>query len=172
KLLREFTSKDDRTLRQRRKSQRRRDQRIDPDNQISKAIALMVEYLIKSSLILAVLWVFYKLFLEKESFFAANRVYLVACIVLTFLLPFVSLPQLIDDQGFISVIIETADNPASLTSDSQRLLQTPPDITAPDNEPAQTKMQIVDWLLWLYYFGVGIFAINFFIQVEIGRAHV
>lgn len=125
----------------------------------------MVEYLIKSSLILAVLWVFYKLFLEKESFFAANRVYLVACIVLTFLLPFVSLPQLIDDQGFISVIIETADNPASLTSDSQRLLQTPPDITAPDNEPAQTKMQIVDWLLWLYYFGVGIFAINFFIQV-------
>lgn len=127
----------------------------------------MVEYLIKSSLILVILLVFYKLFLEKESFFATNRIYLIACLVLTFLLPFVSLPKLVDDQGFISDIIETADNRESLTSPTPTILPetTQPNTITQGDEPRKQQTGIVDWLLWLYYFGVGVFAVNFFIQV-------
>lgn len=126
----------------------------------------MVDFLIKASLILAILLVFYKLFLEKESFFAANRIYLIACLVLTFFLPFVSLPKLMDDQGFVSDFIETADNRESLTPAEQTLPETAqPSNIAQADEPRKKQTGIVDWFLWLYYFGVGVFAINFFIQV-------
>src|SRR5690606_22854821 len=125
----------------------------------------MVDFLIKASLILAILLVFYKIFLEKESFFSANRIYLIACLVLTFLLPFVSLPKLVDDQGFVSDFIEIADNRESLTSPTV-LPETPqPNSTTQVDEPRKKQTGIVDWLLWLYYFGVGVFAINFLIQV-------
>ena len=67
----------------------------------------MITLLIKSSFVLIVLLAFYKLFLEKESFFAVNRVYLLACLGLTFLLPFITLPKLIEHQGYLTTLMES-----------------------------------------------------------------
>jgi len=57
--------------------------------------------LVKSSLVVILLLVFYKLFLQKESFFAANRMYLLGCLVLACILPFVVLPKMIQNQGYV-----------------------------------------------------------------------
>lgn len=67
----------------------------------------MIALLVKASLVIVVLLAFYRLFLERESFFLANRVYLLSCLVLASALPFMALPTLIEHQGIISTLIET-----------------------------------------------------------------
>ena len=66
----------------------------------------MISLLIKASIIMIVLLGFYKLVLERESFFSANRAYLLLCLVLACSLPFVALPQLFENQGMVSSLIE------------------------------------------------------------------
>ena len=66
----------------------------------------MIELLLKSSVAIGVALLFYKLLLQKESFFATNRLYLLGCLVLAFALPFINLPQLINQQGYLSTAIE------------------------------------------------------------------
>lgn len=66
----------------------------------------MIALLVKASLVIAVLLAFYRLFLEKESFFVANRIYLLSCLVLASALPFMALPTLVEYQGILSTLIE------------------------------------------------------------------
>lgn len=61
----------------------------------------MIAILLKSTIVLIVLLAFYKLVLEKESYFAANRWYLLACILLACALPFLSLPKVTEYQGSV-----------------------------------------------------------------------
>lgn len=66
----------------------------------------MILILIKASLIIIVLLGFYKIFLERESFFAANRIYLLTCLLCACTLPFMVLPKLLEHQGVVSTWIE------------------------------------------------------------------
>ena len=66
----------------------------------------MLELLIKSSIAIGVALIFYKLVLQRESFFATNRLYLVGCLALAFALPFISLPKMINQQGLLAAVIE------------------------------------------------------------------
>ncbi|MEN0046002.1 MAG: hypothetical protein AAF806_02975, partial [Bacteroidota bacterium] len=66
----------------------------------------MFLFLLKASLIVVILLAFYKLFLEKESFFAVNRIYLLACMILAVALPFLSLPKLIENQGYLTQLLQ------------------------------------------------------------------
>ncbi|MEM8523216.1 MAG: ankyrin repeat domain-containing protein [Bacteroidota bacterium] len=70
----------------------------------------MFVLLIKASLVIVILLAFYKLFLEKESFFAVNRIYLLACLVFALALPFITLPKLVEHQGYLTQWMESADN--------------------------------------------------------------
>lgn len=70
----------------------------------------MFVLLIKASLVIVILLAFYKLFLEKESFFAVNRIYLLACLVFALALPFITLPKLVEHQGYLTQWIESTDN--------------------------------------------------------------
>jgi len=65
----------------------------------------MITLLLKSSLIIVLLLAFYKLFLEKESFFAVNRIYLLGCLGLALLLPFIVLPKLVKHQGYVEELM-------------------------------------------------------------------
>ncbi|GAA4295380.1 M56 family metallopeptidase [Nibribacter koreensis] len=66
----------------------------------------MMEYLLKVSLVMAVGFLFYKLFLQQESFFATNRFYLLCCLALAFAFPFVNMPQLVKNQGIVSSLFQ------------------------------------------------------------------
>jgi len=59
----------------------------------------MITLLLKASFALLIFMGFYKLFLEKESFFKANRFYLLGSLLIAFVLPFMALPQLMEEQG-------------------------------------------------------------------------
>ncbi len=64
--------------------------------------------LVKASLVIIFLLSFYKLFLEKESFFSANRIYLLGCLVLACILPFIVLPKITQHQGYVDNILSPA----------------------------------------------------------------
>lgn len=131
----------------------------------------MIALLIKASFVIAIVWLFYKLFLEKESFFAANRIYLLAGLFLAFLLPFVSLPKLVSDQGIISVIIEqTETNPISPREPLPPQTEyghseSPPEESGVHREtPFKQEASLTDWLGWIYFFGVLVLSLNLLAQ--------
>ncbi len=55
-----------------------------------------MEYLIKSSAITIIFYVCYKLFLQKETFFQSNRLFLLSGIVIAFTLPFLVIPVYVE----------------------------------------------------------------------------
>ncbi len=134
----------------------------------------MLVVLLKSSLIIAVLFVFYKTLLERESFFTANRIYLLACLALTFVLPFISLPKLVQDQGFIAkTLVQVDDRPTtSLDQETVSARQNTATLANPQNVSPNTDQYAVHserglyyWITLIYFFGVIILTLNLLIQM-------
>ncbi len=138
----------------------------------------MIVLLIKASLIIAVVLAFYKLVIEKESFFATNRVYLIIGLVFAFAMPFISLPELIENQGVVSNLI--APNQENVLSElplnqpenlienqdndelAQPIFQAKKE-TVSTTQP--TQRSLTDWLWIIYLFGVAVLTINLLAQV-------
>ncbi|WP_400078810.1 ankyrin repeat domain-containing protein [Winogradskyella sp. R77965] len=136
----------------------------------------MVVLLIKISLIIIVVLGFYKILIEKESFFSTNRIYLVLGLLLTFTIPFISIPKLINNQGFVSELIEPSIVQTSnlkelnVTNQSNNLNNKSGEVVQaqPTNEVAITtkpSRSLLDWLLIAYLFGVAVLSINLLLQI-------
>ncbi len=76
----------------------------------------MIILLFKASLVAVILLAFYKFFLEKETFFSANRIYLLSCLALSFSLPFIVLPEVIQNQGVVTSWIETLSQSSDIVT--------------------------------------------------------
>ncbi len=134
----------------------------------------MMVFLLKVSLVLLVLQIFYLLFLEKESFFAVNRIYLMASLVVAFVLPFVTIPKVMENQGIVGDLLPTTakqrtvvpfDNALSAAGDV--LLDTGASSTAArdvQNSTERTR-DLVYWLGLLYFFGVVVLALKLISQM-------
>ncbi|MEM7372578.1 MAG: ankyrin repeat domain-containing protein [Bacteroidota bacterium] len=141
----------------------------------------MIALLFKASIIITILWLFYKLALERESFFGANRFFLIGSLILAFTLPFVSLPPLFHQQGVISQLIEPSAEvrESDILSPPELPVVTPLDIEVPRVEslptspppnlknpiPVKPQRGVLDWLLIIYYFGVLVFSLNLLTQI-------
>jgi hypothetical protein len=53
----------------------------------------MIPYILYAALILTACFIFYKLLLQKETFFNLNRIVLLACMALAFCLPLIKIPE-------------------------------------------------------------------------------
>lgn len=120
----------------------------------------MLLYLLKASLVLFILFGFYKLFLEKETFYTPNRIYLLGSLILIFALPQIALPELIADQG----ILETSLKQVAPTLVSGEQFSLPSaSIQAEQSITTSTsngKKGITFWLMVIYLFGVLIFSLR------------
>ncbi len=154
----------------------------------------MLILLIKSSLVVVVLLAFYKLVLERESFFAVNRYYLLSAIVLTFLIPFLVLPKLMENQGYVDTLLNevsvlsqptTPLSEKTLNRDAKPKANVPniftkikPNQTSeaktlqvtkspPSITPTQKQSSkgILFWVFGIYAFGVIVLSLNLFGQV-------
>lgn len=139
----------------------------------------MILLIIKASIIIAIVLGFYKLVIEKESFFATNRLYFIVGLVLTFSLPFIALPKIIESQGIVSNVIESIHAPEPSAKEiplNPRLQETthknvPLDLSnASDDVPTNitttpSKFSLIDWIFFAYLFGVIILSINLIAQV-------
>src|SRR5687767_4385046 len=122
----------------------------------------MTPYILHVALLLTACLLFYKLLLQRETFFRLNRFVLLACFLLSFSLPMLPVP------GQWSL---RKQEPAAVLLPAESLLQTGivPDekaagpaaevkATTPTNSFSLPKM--LQWAAWLYWFGVAAFALN------------
>lgn len=132
----------------------------------------MFLYLIKVSFILLIVLSFYKIALEQESFYRSNRQYLIIGLCLSFVLPFIILPQLISNQGIIEESVLLLETPSmSIFTSQDEILQK--DLTAQNNENPIAKMEnginnsfnLGIWLKWIYFFGVFVFLLHLTTQL-------
>lgn len=132
----------------------------------------MLILLLKSSIVIIALWAFYKAILEKESFYAVNRIYLLACLGLAIVLPFITLPKLVEHQGYLAHKIERIDQ-----SVSPVIIEVRQENFETQNDPqsvAEKSMQATNikqvwglkfWIFAFYLFGVVVLLINFLAQI-------
>ncbi|MBC5772718.1 M56 family metallopeptidase [Pontibacter sp. KCTC 32443] len=153
----------------------------------------MFELLLKSSFAIGIAFLFYKLLLQQESFFATNRFYLIGCLALAFALPFVSLPKLISHQGYLATVFQQAESVDESIAEesiaptgtySQQSISVPErasqrsEVKPPQTAPASAATQVAEatqtatseiswgfWVLILYLFGVAVFALSLLFQV-------
>ncbi len=154
----------------------------------------MLIFLFKASLVLFILLAFYKLVIEKESFFAANRIYLITCLIAAVTLPFIGLPHLIQHQGIVENVLpnqspETTETTETTFSPPKPVPPPPPPSfqeNAADQEGANfaenksSKEGILEirdkkttasrksstfWLSMVYIFGASILLLNLLAQV-------
>lgn len=149
--------------------------------------------LFKASVILIVLLAFYKLVLERENFFASNRIYLLACLIFSIALPFITLPKLINNQGYLTQMLDIrfAENQELDTKDNivdmplevekvtaqssvnsiEKAIENKTELSSSKiesslNTPLQSDASnSMNWILILYLFGTIVLSFNLFAQI-------
>lgn len=148
----------------------------------------MLPYILHAALLIAIALVFYKVLLERETFFNLNRWLLIACLLLAFLIPTIEIPATwsVWPASSTTLITPELDSEASLTADlpSKGVITSIPEITVEKGDatalsrtttPPETVKEAsipfyktLDWkqILWFSYLvGVLIFGINLLIQL-------
>ena len=130
----------------------------------------MIPYILYASLILTACLIFYKLLLQKETFFHLNRLVLLTCMMLAFILPLLHVPQQMSFRKAPATVNitspETTVYPDNTTPAAAK------DVHTTVDEPVQKKQtinfeQVMQWLIYLYWFGVVIFGLNFLMQAAV-----
>jgi beta-lactamase regulating signal transducer with metallopeptidase domain len=71
-------------------------------------MSLLIQYLVKLSISLAVVWLFYQFVLRRLTFYNSNRWYLLAYTLLSFYIPFINISAVLDNSnttnGFVKII--------------------------------------------------------------------
>jgi BlaR1 peptidase M56 len=153
----------------------------------------MIPYILHVALLISVCLLFYKVLLQKETFYRLNRIVLVFCLALSFGLPFIPVPQqwafrespqpakvnvapVIISQPIVSL----PQNEAVKTNAVVNVKRAATTATASAPTPVvnkkvpQTTVQVlpllqrsVKWLFYLYWIGVAAFGLNLLLQIVV-----
>ncbi|CAA9200628.1 hypothetical protein FLA105534_03152 [Flavobacterium bizetiae] len=128
----------------------------------------MIPYILYSALILSACLVFYKLLLQKETFFYLNRYVLLACMLLAFIVPLIPVPQQLSFRNAPAetavVLPETQIIKNSTTQQKTESTQETP--LTPTKQLINVEV-VLQWIIYLYWFGVLVFGANFLMQAVI-----
>src|SRR6478609_9126851 len=128
----------------------------------------MIPYILYTALVLSACLAFYKLLLQKETFFHLNRFVLLGCMILAFTLPLIPVPQQLSLRKDAVVahvhLVKPTVNKTQAVS-----LKTPPVQEVFVEQAKQTfdVAMLVQWMVYLYWFGVILFALNFLMQAVV-----
>ncbi|MEM8507005.1 MAG: ankyrin repeat domain-containing protein [Bacteroidota bacterium] len=130
-------------------------------------------FLLKASFVILIVWLFYRLFLERESFFAVNRWYLVISLAVVFILPRISLPKLVNHQGVVGNWIEPTSidvqkqEVSSILPESEEVQYANPGFAEENtvtHTPISDSENIGFWLIAFYVFGLIVLSLQLFFQ--------
>jgi hypothetical protein len=142
----------------------------------------MIPYLFHVSILVAACYLFYLLFLQKETYFQINRFVLIGCILVAFALPFLEIPQewslrdasisavdnRVKNADFIpknnNVIIE---NDQSEMAVFEKKAVSSSKISPNPIQKATSKLTIWKVLKYGYFIGLAIFSFNFLLQLVV-----
>jgi hypothetical protein len=124
----------------------------------------MIPYILYSALILTACLVFYKLLLQKETFFHLNRFVLLSCMMLAFILPLIPVPQQLSFRK-IAVGKSVIEVGIPVNNTVTTLKEQPVQPTLIEETKQWINIEsFTQLLVYLYWFGVIVFALNFFMQ--------
>ena len=125
----------------------------------------MIPYILYTALILSSCLLFYKMLLQKETFFHLNRFVLLGCMILAFILPLLPIPQQL---SLRKVAVEKHVPLARTAVDKgQVIVLKAPLVQEAIVEQAKKTFDadlLLQWLVYLYWFGVLLFGLNFLMQ--------
>src|SRR4249919_2318214 len=134
-------------------------------------------YIINVAVILLACLAFYKLMLRRETFYKVNRFFLIACLAISFALPLVQVPQQFSLRKPTTAVIQ---QPSLIVT--EQVQQSPPNIkqdakktdgasnatqtgTSKAENSGFSFAQLMNWLFWIYWFGVIVFGVSFLFQL-------
>lgn len=133
----------------------------------------MMFYILNVALILAGCFIFYKALLQKETFFPLNRFILLGCLALSFSIPFIPIPE---QWSFRTAATSPMVIEPSVQIEKQQTVDLankpavePTSNTIVDSEKTTIfkDISLIKVLIWTYWLGVIVFAINFIVQLLI-----
>jgi hypothetical protein len=128
----------------------------------------MMFYVLSVALILTGCLVFYKLLLQNETFFPLNRYVLLVCLVLSFSLPLMPVPAQFSFRKASVTVPLTINEPMAPTLDTPQQKLAVKAIASTENNYKGSffkDISILKLVLWAYWLGVIVFAINFVFQL-------
>jgi hypothetical protein len=128
----------------------------------------MMPYILHVSILLAVCLLFYKLLLQKETFFQLNRYILLAGLIFSFSLPLLQVPQEWSLQKTDHTVTSTPPFANIPLTDPLVNSNKPPEekaLTPPPKQNYFDTEHLANAVIWLYWFGVIAFGINFLVQL-------
>jgi len=136
----------------------------------------MTPYILNVALIIAGCLAFYKLFLQRETFYRVNRYMLIACLIIAFALPLIPVPQqwsfrkAEEKTSFVQLPADQTVLPQDPNNSLQQkeISGATPQQTASPTTSTQLSLQMVlNWMFWLYWFGVIAFGFNLLLQIVV-----
>lgn len=133
----------------------------------------MIPYILHVAILLAVCLLFYKLLLQKETYYNLNRWILLACLLLAFVLPVIQVPQKISFRSTLPKQDNTTlVTPANPIKDRNEILQqsvireqSAASVVQRNAGSQINNTDIIKWAVWLYWAGCVVFAANFLLQI-------
>ncbi len=126
----------------------------------------MIPYILYVAIIIAAFLIFYKALLQDETFFRLNRHVLLVCMALAFVMPLVPVPQQFSFRQTSASLtipdIKTLTPKADISSTQAEI--TVPAVGANVSQTVNADL-IFQWLIYMYWFGVIIFGLNFLLQI-------
>jgi hypothetical protein len=118
----------------------------------------MTTYLLNVALIITGCLAFYKLLLQKETFYRLNRFVLMACLAIAFALPLLPVPQ--------QLSLKKTSTPTQFQNTRPpKNIVNQPQVAEPIGNNTVSSNTLIDWMVYLYWFGVVVFGINFIVQL-------
>src|SRR3569832_1435377 len=149
----------------------------------------MIPYILHVALLISISLLFYKIFLQRETFYKLNRVVLLICLGLSFVLPLITIPEawtlrsapekpVVDSRP--QTVTEmypqiAAQVQKQIQAAEKQTIKTPQPAAKHEPEKAQPVPTAVpdkpiwpvvfNWMFYLYWAGAAAFGLNLLLQV-------
>ena len=150
----------------------------------------MIPYILHVALLISISLLFYKIFLQRETFYKLNRVILLICLGLSFVLPLITIPEtwalrttpekpVVDNRP--QTVTEmypqiAAQVQKQIQAAEKQTIKTPQAVAKPEpvkvQPAAATPVQdkpiwpvVFKWMFYLYWAGAAAFGLNLLLQV-------
>jgi len=141
---------------------------------------MILPYIVNVALVLFACLAFYKLLLRRETFYKVNRYMLIVCLVISFALPLLQVPQQFSLRKVEVVNRQSSMVTGELTKNNQQQTVNTKQPETTNQQPLTNNQQpteatirhspftihrLINWLFWIYWFGVIVFSFSFLFQL-------
>ncbi|HEX7847652.1 MAG TPA: hypothetical protein VF476_17750, partial [Chitinophagaceae bacterium] len=120
-------------------------------------MSILIQYLVKLTISLAVVWLFYQFVLRRLTFYNSNRWYLLGYSLLCFFIPFINITPIVRGQLADSNVIQLIPSVQTYTDKVERFTHCPVPVWS-------STWDKWDWTLLIIAIGAGLLLLRFMIR--------